>query len=249
MARRRTTPIQVAQYGLQFHGNFRRTGDTTYLALSVRHAEKLLSVAHVIDGALFFPYQFDHTHASASDDPASFQAPWYSGMAQGEALSLFVRLHQTTEEPRYMEAAHDVLASFSRLRGYHAPFIAGIDAEGYYWIEEYPWAKKEDQTLNGFMFAIYGLYEYWALTRTDDARHLLNASLSSLRRYIDDYRVPGGISYYCLAHRTRRVDWWSRPRQNAKYHNIHIQQLQNMALISGDDYFGAVAEAFEADAL
>ncbi len=231
------TPHGLARYGAVFFDNFRRTGDVAYLDLSMRHADKLLAEGHVIDDALYFPYHFDFPlHASPYPEDLMV-APWYTGMDQGEALSLFVRLYEYTGEERYLEAAHDVFATFTRLRSGYRPFTAELDAEGYYWIAEYPLEAVRDETLNGFVYGTYGLYEYWVLTRRDLAKRLVNASLSTLRRYIYDYRVPGGVSYYCLGHRVQLI----------KYHLIHIRQLRHLWQMSGDTYFGVMADLFEED--
>jgi len=87
------------------------------------------------------------------------------------------------------------------------------------------------------MFAVYGLYEYWQLTRDRTARHLLEGALTTLKANVLRYRVPGGISYYCLRHR----------QQYEHYHFVHIKQLEMIALMSGDHYFADVANLLRAD--
>jgi len=38
--------------------------------------------------------------------------PWYSGLAQGQGISLLVRAHRETGDSHYLEAAHKAFASF-----------------------------------------------------------------------------------------------------------------------------------------
>ena len=83
-----------------------------------------------------------------------------------------------------------------------------VDPEGYLWIEEYPGSL--DYTLNGKMYATFGLYEYalatqdrtvWSAERHAGAVRLLKGSLTTLKTFASKYRNPGGPSAYCLKHR------------------------------------------------
>lgn len=227
-------PVQMAQRGMWFGDNYRRTGDVRYLERSEAHARRLIDDALEVEGALYFPYLFDfRLHGNAAQ---VMRAPWYSGMAQGQALSLFLRLYEWTGRDRYREAADGVMASFSRLHREAEPYIAARDCEGYYWIEEYP-MEWSTQTLNGFIFAMWGVYEYWRATGDEEAEWLTRASLATLKRYLPDFRDPGNPSYYCLKHRA----------QYPIYHSYHVQQLLYVHRLSGDPYFEEMARQFQAD--
>ena len=105
------------------------------------------------------------------------------------------------------------------------------------WLEEYP-SCRPTHVLNGFNFAVFGLYDYERLTRDPAATQLLQGALSTLRRRAGAYRVPGEYSYYDLVHRT----------QHEHYHDIHIWQLRDLSLVSRDPYFGGLARSvLEAD--
>jgi hypothetical protein len=227
-------PVSIAQRGMWFADNYRRTGDTRYLERARAHADRLLLEAHRINGALYLPYAFEFRLHGGTD---LMENPWYSGMAQGQALSLFLRLHEMTGHEPYMDAAHDLMPSFHLLHGEADPYVARIDCEGYYWIEEYP-QEISTGTLNGFIFGVWGVYEYWRATGDEGAERLVKASLATLKRYLPDFRVPGEPSLYCLKHRA----------QYELYHTIHIQQLEYLHRLSGDPFFPEVAELFLSDA-
>lgn len=151
-------PVQIAQHLLVFLDNYRSMGAAAYLSAAETYAAKLLELAITENGAMYFPYPFDfELHGSSGD---TMRAPWYSGMAQGQALSCFVRLYQETADSAYLVAAKAVLQSFYLVEGEAEPWTASVDPNGYYWIDEYP-LPKNTFTLNGHIFAIIGLYELW----------------------------------------------------------------------------------------
>jgi hypothetical protein len=81
------------------------------------------------------------------------------------------------------------------------------------------------------------LYDYYLLTHSDESRQLLIASITTVQEYVSEYRNKGGISAYCLRH------LWQSP----SYHMIHIDQLNMLARISGNDYFWIMADLFYDD--
>ncbi len=227
-------PVEMAQKGLAMVALYRRTGDERALDYARRHADRMLAEADTIGDGLYFPYTFDwRLHLNANYE--LMRAPWYSGMAQGQALSLLVHLHRITGEPAYLAAAHDVFRTF--LRPGSAGETVRVDTAGYYWIEEYP-ADQSTGTLNGFIFGIYGLYDYYQWTGDEDAFHVLVAGLTTIHDKIHLFRAPSGPSYYCLSHRA----------QYPVYHQIHIVQLLNLFEITGEPYFEEMAAQFDQDA-
>jgi len=227
-------PVQIAQKTLRYLDSFVLTKDPVYLERSELFARKLIKISIQTNDALYIPYRFNHfLH---NNEIEKLTAPWYSGMAQGQVLSVFVRLYNLTGKAKYQVAADQVFNSFKNLKGMHEPWTVFIDPQGYYWIEEYPW-KEPTQALNGFIFGIYGLYDYYLLTHSDESRQLLIASITTVQDYVSEYRNKGGISAYCLQHR------WQSP----SYHMIHIDQLNMLARISGNDYFWIMADLFYDD--
>lgn len=227
-------PVQIAQRGMWFGDNYRRSRDPRYLERSEAHARRLIDDAVEVEGALYFPYHFNFRLQGNAKQV--MESPWYSGMAQGQALSLFLRLHEWTGREEYREAADGVMASFSRVYGDTYPYTTRLDCEGYYWIEEYP-MEVSTQTLNGFIFAMWGVYEYWRATGDEEAERIVRASLATLKRYLPEFREPGRPSYYCLKHRA----------QYPIYHTYHVQQLLYVHRLSGDPYFEQMAGEFDAD--
>jgi D-glucuronyl C5-epimerase-like protein len=222
------SPGNIASDGVRFVDSYVRTGNTGYLDRARLRAAKLRSLGFVRDGALFVPYGFDYPGEG-------LEAPWVSAYAQGFALSLFVRLFRVTGEATYADGARSVFLSFRQLGTRWRPWV-DYTTGGDLWLEEYP-SGRPSHVLNGFNFALFGLYDYERLSRDPGAHQLLEAALATMRRRAVAYRVPGGISYYDLVHRTQ----WPH------YHAIHVWQLRDLAAISGDSYFRQLSAAFAAD--
>jgi hypothetical protein len=135
-------------------------------------------------------------------------APWVSAMAQGMAMSLLTRAHLLTGDPMYAAAAERALAPFARdtRRG-------GVVASfgGRPWYEEYP-SVRPTHVLNGFMFALIGLYDEcrWV----PRACGVFDVGMRSLRLRIRYFDRPGGSFYYPRAIPVGR-----------DYHRLHVALL------------------------
>jgi hypothetical protein len=227
-------PVLTAQAGLEWLACYRETNDAWYLEHARRAGHHLIDTSMDFDGAMFFPYTFDfYLHGSKTEVA---RAPWYSGMAQGQVLSLFSRLGELTSEPEWELAAAATMKSFDRARGEAEPWIMDVDQDNSAWIEEYA-ASPEMRVLNGFIFAMFGLYDYYAWRGDEHAEKVFLQGLHTLRFNVERFRNPGELSAYCLTHRVKSTG----------YHAIHIEQLQALTRMTDDPYFASVADLFAAD--
>ena len=226
-------PVGAAQQALRQLSTYVATGRPVYLDRARVIAEALLAAGTESDGGLWIPYEFDfNLHGSAAD---VMRAPWYSGMAQGQVLSLVSRLYELTGDARYLDDATRIFRTFEVVGQRTAPWVVWVEDQ-YLWLEEYP-GSPPDHTLNGFIFALYGVYDYYVITRSDAASRLFRAGLTTIDRYLPEFRNPGGISNYCLLHHAL----------SEKYHRIHIAQLRELTRITGDSRFADMAALFESD--
>lgn len=226
-------PAGLAQLGLVYVEAYRRTADPMHLAWARNVALKLDSLAVADGSARYLPYRM--TFPMHGDPRDLMRDPWYSGMAQGLELSLLVRLGEVTGDAGYLARAVPYWNSIRHVREASGPWVSWV-SKHYLWIEEYPQAEPE-HTLNGFMFATFGVYDYWRVTRSADALYYLRGALTTLRAYAPKYRNPGGPADYCLKH--------GKPQP--KYHGVVTWQLREMALISGDASFARLADLFAKD--
>ena len=232
---RRYHPLGLVRLGLKYLSRYRRTGDPLFLDRAKRIAAGLQRIAVRTPNAIWFPYRFRF--------PGN-RPPWYSGYAQGFALSFFVRLWEATAAGRYRVLADLTYNSLRTLRRASAPWVTWVDGRQYLWIDEYP--QQLDRTFNGHVFALFGLHDYFEMTKRGDlyssARHanvlaLLRGGITTIHAYASTFRNPGAVSDYCLAHHVRNPD----------YHPVHVMQLRYLAVMTGDPWFERMADHFAAD--
>lgn len=210
--------IGKALMNLDFYNKYQ---DKEIFGLLNDNLIELLKESVFIEDARYFPYKFDYALHNNPDN--MMKSPWYSGLAQGMALSLFSRLKEFT----YSE---QILCSFKSKR------ITHIDDDGFYWIDEYPF-EPPTCVLNGFIYGLYGLYDHYRIFKDKESLGYLKDGLATVKHYALQYRNPGNVSYYCLAHKVlcNKLD--------AKYHRTHIGQFRMLYTMTGDKFFRDMAES------
>jgi len=169
----------------------------------------------------------------------SLDPGWYSAMAQGQAMSLLVRAHARSGRRDYLDAAVRALALFDV-----AAADGGVVArfmDQYVWYEEYP-TSPPCFVLNGFMYALIGLYDVAVTAAADSEGHaaavrLYRAGVASLRHMLPLFDTGSG-SVYDLRHLT--LGGAAAPnRARWDYHATHVNQLlllssllQNSAVVT-----------------
>ncbi|WP_330344049.1 D-glucuronyl C5-epimerase family protein [Streptomyces longwoodensis] len=220
-------PVTQIQYGLGCLASYRTIGDTWFLTRAKAQAQRQIDRRVETRGAWYFPYPFNYTHNEHGG--LVYTAPWYSGMAQGEAISLFIQLAQlpeTTEaeRTRYLAAADGAFASLLRADD-AKPWVINKDASGFFWIQEYPIDAPgtSDYTFNGMIFALFGLWDYYQQTRNELALKLWDGGLTTIAAYYPRLRNARWVSYYCNTHRIAPLT----------YHHHHIDLFMQLQGFSG----------------
>ena len=139
-------PIAIAQYGLAHYNRldevpssedtFLRTA--RYLRDSLRQNDR---------GRWVWMHLFDWEYRDR------LRPPWYSGLAQGQGISLLVRAHHVTSEESFAESAtkaYEALVAQVEDGG-----TVYLDDKGHPWIEEYI-VDPPTHILNGFLWALWG---------------------------------------------------------------------------------------------
>jgi hypothetical protein len=174
------------------------------------------------DGDLLWPY----------DVPVAkygLAPPWYSALAQGQAASVLVRAHALTREPELAEAARRAVAPL--LPGSRSGLVAAT-REGPV-PEEAP-SKPPSLILNGWIYALWGLWDVARGLDDDVAGAAFDASAACLRRTLQRYDLGWWSRYSLFPHRLPDL---AKPF----YHRLHADQLEMLnALVQHAD-FAAVA--------
>ena len=143
-----------------------------------------------------------------------FPSP-YSSMSQGEAISALVRAWSITQERNYLEATnralgillHDILEGGTRRRVPEGSIL-----------EEVP-SSMPSGVLNGWIFALFGVYDYLLAQKNLQAKALLEETIGALVVYLPQYNA-GYWSYYDL----------TGTLASPFYHRLHIAQLKALEL-------------------
>jgi heparosan-N-sulfate-glucuronate 5-epimerase len=224
-------PIAIAQWGLGNYNLFCHTQSDErkkkFLAASDWLCTRLELNSH---GSWVWNHHFDWEYRSR------LKAPWYSALAQGQGISLLVRAYRETGAAAYLEGAERAFASF--LKSTEEGGVTFIDDRGNLWFEEYL-VSPPTHILNGFIWAAWGVYDYFLLTQRDADRDLFSQAVLTLRANLDRYDLG----------------FWSLYEQSGTlfpmvaspfYHRLHVIQLRVMHRLTGDEIFARFADKWEA---
>lgn len=233
-------PIAQAQYALSALESYRLTQDPEFLEVAELNAERIIERKHVLDGAWYFPYDFDFD--LFRNGRGVLTAPWASGMASGQALSTFVRLHEVTGEERWRAAADRTFAAFGQAPDGEGYFSSFVDEDGLLWLEEYSRypVMDSERVLNGHMWSMYGIWDYWMMNDYDqpEAERLFRGALYTVERTaMADFRNPDWSSDYSL---------W-QGQLGITYHQYHQQQFLMLYRMSHDSVWIERASAYRSD--
>jgi heparosan-N-sulfate-glucuronate 5-epimerase len=223
-------PIAIAQWGLGNYNLFRRTAEQERKQKFLAASDWLC--AHLEQnpfGIWVWNHHFDWEYRTP------LRAPWYSGLAQGQGISLLVRAYQETRNRSYLEAAERAFGSF--LKPTDQGGVIFTDNHGDLWIEEYI-VSPPTHILNGFIWAAWGVYDYYLATRNGSARELFAKAAQTLRANLDRYDLGFWSLYEQSGTRLPMV-------ASSFYHQLHVVQLRIMYRLTGDEFFARYADRWE----
>lgn len=218
----------IAQWGLGAFEHWLATGSEEWLA-AARAAGDHFVATQLREG----PVAGGWPHGGSF--PHTFELPtgWLSGMAQGEAASLLVRLHRETGDDALAEAA------LRGIKPLDVPIAeGGVRAElsGGPWFEEYP-TQPASMVLNGGIFAIWGVRDVAVGLGDAEADQLFEVSLDALAAGIGRWDLGFWSRYDLYPHKHVNI------ASNA-YHQLHVDQLAAMnalaprpALVEAEERF------------
>jgi hypothetical protein len=149
---------------------------------------------------------------------------WYSGMAQGLAISVLLRAFDLTAEQSYRDAAGAAAILLHRPVG--SGGCADFDELGRPFFEECP-SDPPSHILNGAVFALIGLRELAGRTGEDSFQ-------PAARRLADQ------LSQFDLGYWSRYDLRFAAPASHA-YHQLHISLLRAAGRAVGDPRFDVMA--------
>lgn len=154
--------------------------------------------------------------------------PWVSGMYQALGISTMVRAWAVTRNEKYRVSARKALLSFK------VPVLKGgvlkVDGNGFWWYDEYACVRRGN-VLNGFLFALIGIHEYYDAFKDSQALVLFNNGIKTAKHYMNKYDL--NLLFFKWSKYDDKLLFYSGP----KYHNWHIKQLLRLCEITGDKEF------------
>jgi heparosan-N-sulfate-glucuronate 5-epimerase len=213
-------PVSVAQLGL---GAWQLSArDPSWLAV-VAEASSWLAANVDTSGRLAYLFPMPHTYTLA--------APWYSAMAQGEAVSLLVRAAHVLRRADLLDTA--AVAAQPLLESQLGLIVDTPEGPV---LQEYP-TRPPSHVLNGWVFALWGLYDVAAASVPEPAtfaplaakaRDAFESGVRSLAARLSMYETAFGWSRYDLyPHRIVHV-------ASPFYQRLHVSQLRAMAVLRPD---------------
>lgn len=223
-------PIAIAQWGLANYNCFCQTGDAARWQKALHAADWLVAnLEQNAHGLWVWNHHFDWEYRD------TLKAPWYSGLAQGQGISLLLRAHARAGGEKYRDAAERALASLTR------PIAEGgvlfEDDQKNLWIEEYL-VDPPTHILNGFIWALWGVFDYWLARADASAKRIFDRGVETLANNLARFDT----GYWSLYEQSgTRLKMLASPF----YHHLHIVQLRVMSSLTGDARFTAVAERWQ----
>ena len=227
---RQYNPIAIAQWGLGNFDLYEETGDAVRRQKFMAAADWLrdnLEQNH--RGVWVWNHHFDWEYRTP------LKAPWYSGLAQGQGISLLLRAHRATKDESYMQAAVQAFVAFQQ--DVADGGVALTDARGNLWFEEYI-VSPPTHILNGFLWASWGVYDYWLATNEIAACELFDRVTKTIAENLHNY----DLGFWSLYEQSgTKLPMVASPF----YHRLHIVQLQIMHEMTGRSVFREYSERWQ----
>jgi hypothetical protein len=153
----------------------------------------------------------------------TLQPGWVSGLSQGQALSVFGRAYYLTHDPKWLTAGDQVRTfmliptSMGGTRGNLKDLDPSLYGETTF--EEIT-CHPSCTILNGFLYGVLGLYDWWKITGDEVAHQTFEEAVSTASKILPYYEI-GGFSAYDM----RQVILGETPAAPLSYHAHHIVLL------------------------
>lgn len=231
-------PVITAQCGLSaFTLTFLEAGDGREQIRLM--ADKLIDLQ---DDRGAFRYPFAWRHYLAGND---LQPGWPSAMAQGKAMSLLARAYMMFGDERYLAAGRKALGFMLLQTRYGGVMTTLADLHpslsDFVFFEEYV-SDPANYVLNGYIFALIGLYDWSQIppeidADQDRAKHYFDEGIKSLTHILPYYDL-GNVSSYDLGY----ITFKKRSKVKPGYHMLHIMQLNVLYKITGEPVLKVYAD-------
>ncbi len=219
-------PTTIAQYALANWNRYLATQNEAYRSTFLAQANWLTeNEVRIGDDVGGWPISFPHWDVFNG-------GPWLSALAQGSGISVLTRAYQLTDEERYLEAMHRVTRTFE-LDILDGGVSTPISPDGIFFEEVavYP----ASHSLSGFVWALFGLYDYIECTADSQVRTVIQCSHATMHRLLEEYDT----GYWAHADLLRRH--LASPQHLA----LQTSLLEALAIVSSCEHCSEIASRWK----
>lgn len=230
-------PIIAFKYALAMYGKYVNGEDTKDEFLDA--VDSIISIQSK-DGSFRYNYSWKYYINKDAYEPG-----WVSCIAQGQALSVFARAYQITKDQKYLEAGNNALnflitpvdeGGVKTTMKYLNPSLSK-----YVFFDQYISDEKSTYALNGFMYALIGLYDWSNISGEFESKNLakmyFDNGIDTLEHILPYYNLKG-ISTSDLSHIVYED---TDPHINIAYNSLNaylLRVLYSITKIEDFNYYG-----------
>ncbi len=215
-------PVTIAQYALGNYDRFIDTNDIKYIQIVKKCADWF------IDNIIELGINNKGYIHNNNQEIYKIQAPWFSALAQAQAISVLSRYYNYSKDKKYLDSALELLKSFEV--NVADGGIFNLLNENYFY-EEYP-SKTPSYVLNGFIFSLWGLLDLYIVSNNSKAKELYDNGIITLKNNIHLYNIKwlGWSRYDLYPFKIKNIT-------SIFYHKLHVEQLKAMYRLTDLDIF------------
>lgn len=221
------SPITIANEALKFYDQYQESSKSprneTAREFFINNADWLLNNVATKDKNTsqtyaIFEYNFPWPYYNLT-------SPWRDAMTQGRALEVMTKAHSLTGEQKYLDTAKMLLNSFYKeVKDGGVTYKTAADG---WWYEHYAdQGAVQSRVLNGMMFTLLGIYQYYNHTHDTNAKYLFDQGIASLKNELPRYDNNSNSFYDSLG----------RPA-GTFYTPIHLRLLAQLYDLTGEPLF------------
>lgn len=152
----------------------------------------------------------------------------FSSMAQGEAISLLIRLYLQTKEDKYINSVKKAFEFM--IKPLNEGGTTKYENDNIYFYE----CTEDPLILNGWIFSIWGILDYYKHFKDYKSKEILDKTIKTLVTKLPDFDIK----------------YWSKYEDGKRicspfYHKLHISQLKVMYKLTNIEMFKEYAEKWE----
>lgn len=215
-------PVTIAQYALGNFDIYMDTKDQKYFNICKKCGQWFIDNLCEINTNVFgFINDYDKQMYYLKN-------PWLSSLGQGQAMSVLSRIYFVNKDLECLKCCEKLLNSF-KVESKNKGVFTTLNGDDFY--EEYP-SETPSYVLNGFIFSLWGLLDYYIVSKNEVALELYQKGVKTLENNIGKYNIKFiNWSRYDL------YPFKIKDIASIFYHKLHIEQLKAMYYLTNEDIF------------